>query len=229
MKNNSSKNLFQDRERTNILKKREQKALEYLVTVIPRWVTSNMLTGLGYLGNFITGLSFVLAKYLGIHFLYLSIIGLFINWLGDSLDGRLAYYKDKPRKWFGFTLDIITDWLGTITIGIGILIYMKDLWVLAAYGFIVFYGWSMILAIHRYKITGNYSIDSGIFGPTEVRVLIGALIVLEVLVPGSLNYTATLASVALFTFNINDTIKLLHIADLKDKEESKAKKIEIKS
>lgn len=229
MKDNKLKNIFQDRDRTNILKKIEQNALSYFVTIIPQWVSSNMLTGFGYFGNFITGLSFVLARYINIHFLFLSILGLFINWFGDSLDGRLAYYRNKPRRWFGFTLDLIVDWLGTLTIGIGILMYMHDLWILAAYGFIVLYGWSMIIAIHRYKITGFYSIDSGILGPTEVRVIIGALIIFEALVPGSLNYTATLASVILLIFNINDTIKLLHLADQRDIDEKEAKNAEVKN
>lgn len=223
MKDKNSKSLkdklFHDRERTNISKKLEQNALAFLVKRIPQWMSSNMLTAIGFIGNGITCLSFVLAHYLGRLYLLLSIFGLFVNWFGDSLDGRLAYFRNKPRKWYGFTLDLIVDWLGTILIGLGFIVYMEKGWELAGYGFVVFYGWSMIIAIHRYKITGKYSIDSGILGPTEVRMIIGVLILLELFFPGSLKFTSVLACCALFIFNISDTIKLLKIADLKDIEE----------
>ena len=48
---------------------------------------------------------------------------LIINWFGDSLDGRLAYYRNKPRKWYGFSLDITVDWFTTLLIGAGYAIY----------------------------------------------------------------------------------------------------------
>ena len=35
------------RERTNILRKSEQKALAFLVQRIPSWISSDMLTGIG--------------------------------------------------------------------------------------------------------------------------------------------------------------------------------------
>lgn len=218
--------LFQDRDRTNILKKLEQKALSYFVTLIPKWITSNGLTAIGFSGNAITCASFVAAHYLGIQYLWFTLVGLFINWFGDSLDGRLAYYRDKPRKWFGFTLDLIVDWLGTILIGLGIMVYLNGPWEIAAYTFVVLYGWSMIIAIHRYKITDSYSIDSGILGPTEVRIILGLFFILEILIPGSLLFTSVIACSVLFLFNILDTIHLLKLADLRDKHDKLAKQEE---
>ncbi|MGC3977016.1 MAG: CDP-alcohol phosphatidyltransferase [Paludibacteraceae bacterium] len=186
---------------------------------IPSWVTSDMLTALGFTGSAITCASLASAHYVSRYYLLFSILGLFINWFGDSLDGRLAFYRNKPRKWYGFTLDLIVDWLGTVLIGLGFVIYMDSFWKLAGYGFVAFYGWSMIIAIDRYKITGKYSIDSGLFGPTEVRIFIGTLIILETFLPGSLKVTSLCACVALFVFNIIDTKKLLRIADLRDHQE----------
>lgn len=218
--------LFQDRERTNVLKKYEQKALSYLVTIIPKWITSNGLTAIGFVGSAITCASFVVAHFFGTPFILFSLLGLFINWFGDSLDGRLAYYRNKPRKWFGFTLDLIVDWLGTILMGLGIMVYLEGPWEFAAYAFVVLYGWSMIIAIHRYKITDSYSIDSGILGPTEVRIIIGLLFVLEVIIPNSLLVTSIIACSALFIFNLSDTIHLLKLADLRDKHDKLAKETE---
>lgn len=215
--------LFKDRERTNVLKKYEQKALSYLVTIIPSWITSNGLTAIGFMGSAITCGSFIAAHYLGSSYLLFSLLGLFINWFGDSLDGRLAYYRNKPRKWFGFTLDLMVDWLGTILMGIGIMVYLEGAWEFAAYAFVALYGWSMIIAIHRYKITDSYSIDSGILGPTEVRVILGLFFVLEVVVPHSLLVTSIVACVVLFLFNILDAVNLLKLADLRDKHDKLAK------
>lgn len=218
--------LSQDRDRTNILKKLEQNALGYLVTIIPNWITSNGLTAIGFFGSIITCASFVLAHYFNPLFLLFTLLGLFINWFGDSLDGRLAYYRKKPRKWFGFTLDLIVDWLGTILMGFGLMVYMEGAWELAAYTFIVLYGWSMIIAIHRYKITDSYSIDSGFLGPTEVRIIIGFFFVLEVVVPNSLLITSVLACVMLFIINVLDTVNLLKLADIRDKHEKLIKEAE---
>jgi phosphatidylglycerophosphate synthase len=215
--------LFQDRERTNVLKKIEQNALSYLVAKIPMWITSNGLTAIGFFGSVITCVSFVLAHYISTPYLLFSLLGLFINWFGDSLDGRLAYYRNKPRKWFGFTLDLIVDWLGTILMGLGILIYLNGPWEIAGYAFVVLYGWSMIIAIHRYKITDSYSIDSGILGPTEVRIIIGLFFVLEVIIPKSLLVTSVIACSVLFIINISDTINLLKLADLRDKHDKQVK------
>ena len=104
---NALKAISKDRQRTNMLRRFEQRAIAYLVQRMPLFVSSNMLTGIGFLGNLILALSFVFGAIYSPYFLLFGIIGSFINWFGDSLDGRLAYYRNKPRKWYGFTLDII--------------------------------------------------------------------------------------------------------------------------
>lgn len=215
--------LFHDRNRTNVLKGIEQKAIAYFVHRIPKWVSSDMLTAIGFLGNAITMLSLILGKYLGVYWLLLSSVGLFVNWFGDSLDGRLAYFRNLPRKWYGFTLDLMVDWLGIILIGFGYMVYAQGPWEIAGYAFVVFYGWSTIIAIQRYKISGEYSIDSGSFGPTEVRFVLLAVIVLEVFVHNSILVTSTIICVLLFLFNLVDVFKLLKMANQKDKEENAAK------
>ena len=216
------KKLFNDRSRTNVFKGVEQKAISYFVQRIPKWISSDGLTGIGLMGNAITMLSFILAAYLNVYWLFLAVAGLFINWFGDSLDGRLAYFRNTPRKWYGFTLDLMVDWIGIILIGLGFIVYVEGPWEIAGYLFVVLYGWSMIIAIQRYKITGQYSIDSGSFGPTEVRFVILGIMVLEVLVHNSLLITSSIICVVLFVFNLRDVANLLKLADQKDKEEKAA-------
>jgi len=81
----------------------------------------------------------------------------------------------------------------------------------------VLYGWEMITAQLRYKIGGQYSIDSGIFGPTEVRLLLAIIITFEVIVPGTIQYLATAASLFLLISNLMESRRLLSMADEQDK------------
>ncbi len=208
--------ISKDRHRTNILRKYEQKALVFLVQRIPSFISSDMLTGIGFIGSLITVFSFILATYVDRNFLLLGILGFLVNWFGDSMDGRVAYYRNTPRKWYGFSLDITVDWLTTILIGYGYMVYTDGVWEMLGFVFVVMYGWAMITTLLRYKVTGKYTIDSGLFGPTEVRVLISAILIAEVLFEGSIVYSALAACVILFIINIIDTRKLVSLANDRD-------------
>ena len=212
--------ISQDRERTNLLRKYEQTAIAYLVQRIPNWVTPDMLTFLGFLGNLTVGLSFYLASFNN-YWLYLSALGFFLSWFGDSLDGRLAYYRNKPRKWYGFCLDLTTDWLGIIFMGLGAYFYFPGYWKIAVYLFVTLYGWEIITALLRFKVTGKYSIDSGYFGPTEVRILLLTIFIVEIYVPGTILVMSVIGILGIVISNIIETLKLLKLADNRDKQERK--------
>jgi phosphatidylglycerophosphate synthase len=202
-----------DRLRTNLLKNIEQKALVFLVQRLPSWISPNLLTGIGLSGSFLVFMGFLLAAYFNRNYLLLGVPGLMISWFGDSLDGRIAYYRNTPRRLYGFILDITFDWIGIIIIGYGFMLYTKEPWDLLGYGFVVFYGWEMIIALMRYKITGKYSIDSGKLGPTEARILLMAILVTEILIPSSILYSMAMALLLVFIVNIIDTRKLLLLGD----------------
>lgn len=211
--------ITKDRTRTNLLRNLEQRTLAFLVQRIPSWMNSNMLTLLGFMGSLIVVLGLILAAYVNKNWLLVALPGFVINWFGDSLDGRLAYFRRKPRKWYGFALDLTIDWLTTILIGFGYLVYSSGYWDLAGYGFVVFYGWAMITALMRYRITGKYVIDAGVFGPTEVRIIISLIIIAEVLFTDAILYAGAFACILLFIVNIIEARKLLHQADELDKSE----------
>jgi len=208
---------FSDRKRTNILKRAEQLTIVYLLPKVPKFISPNILTLIGTLGSGFVFLAFVLGAYFANWYLLLGIIGLAINWFGDSLDGRLAYYRNIPRRWYGFALDIIADWIGIVLIGFGYYIYAENGTQIVAFAFVALYGWSIIISQLRYKITNEYSIDSGFVGPTELRFIIAFILILEVLFPGSITYSAGLITVLLVIINIVDSIKLLKLGDLRDK------------
>lgn len=213
------KRVFADRERTNILRKGEQSLILFLLKKVPAWVSPNIMTGIGMFGSLIVFSAFILAHFYDRNYLLLGILGFFINWLGDSLDGRLAYYRETPRKWYGFALDIIMDWLSIILIGFGYYFYAEGFTQILAFLFVVLYGWSMIISQLRYKITGHYQIDSGRLGPTELRVIISIILIAETFIEGSITYFAVAVVALLLTINIIDTFKLLKAGDAKDREE----------
>ncbi|GAA3965334.1 hypothetical protein GCM10022246_18010 [Pedobacter ginsengiterrae] len=208
--------IFSDRKRTNILKNGEQRFIHFLLKRMPQLVTPNILTGIGLLGSALVFISFLLARHSSQYLLLIGIIGLFINWFGDSLDGRLAYYRQIPRKWYGFALDIIMDWASIVLIGLGYYFYAAQPAKVLAFLFVVFYGWSMLISLLRYKIIDIYRIDSGVLGPTELRIIISLILLIEVLSAGSIFYAAILLTSTLLVVNILDTIKLLRFGNERD-------------
>lgn len=218
-----NKKLFQDRKRTNILSNPEQKFISYLVPRIPNSLSSDGLTAIGFLGSLMILASFLLAEYVHLNYLLFGIVGFFVQWFGDSLDGRIAFYRNKSRKWYGFALDIIMDWVSTVFIGLGYVFYAPDDFKYSGFALVALYGWAMIISQLRYKITDKYTIDAGILGPTEVRVIISIVLLLEVIIPGSINYLVILICIALFFINLGDTKKLLDLGDIRDANEKQNK------
>ncbi|GGF24293.1 CDP-alcohol phosphatidyltransferase family protein [Flavobacterium limi] len=210
---------FSDRKRTNILKSAEQATIVFLLPKVPKFISPNLLTVMGTLGSGLIFLAFILGTYVTNWYLLLGNIGLIINWLGDSLDGRLAYYRNIPRRWYGFALDIIADWIGIVLIGFGYYIYAENGTQIIAFAFVALYGWSIIISQLRYKITNEYSIDSGFVGPTELRFIIAFILITEVLYQGSITYLAGLITIILFIINTIDSIKLLKLGDLRDQKQ----------
>jgi|SRR5690606_4664865 len=216
-----NKKLFQDRKRTNILSEPEQKLISYLVPKVPNWISSDGLTAIGLLGAFIVLGSFLLAEYIHVSYLLLAVFGFFVQWFGDSLDGRIAYYRNKSRKWYGFALDIVMDWVSTVLIGLGYVFYAVGDAKYLGFALVALYGWAMIISQLRYRITDKYTIDAGLLGPTEIRVIICLVLVLEVILPGSIDYSVLMICIALLFVNFVDTKKLLDLGDIRDAEEKK--------
>ena len=101
-------------------------------------------------------------------------------------------------------------------IGLGFMLYAQGLWKYAGFFFVGMYGWEMITAQMRYKVTGKYSIDSGVLGPTEVRIILALILISEVIFPTSIHYLALIACVILLVSNIVESRNLLHYANEQD-------------
>ena len=93
---------------TSLLNAAEKRILIWLAQRQPSWVTSDMLTFLGVGGAVICALGFLLSCW-NIQWLWLSSLGLVINWYGDSLDGTLARVRNTQRPVYGFFIDHTLD------------------------------------------------------------------------------------------------------------------------
>ncbi len=211
-------NIRTSRKRTNFLKEIEFTALEYLCALIPEWVTSNQLTFLGVVGGAIVTVSCILASWGSSYYLLLGILGFFINWLGDSLDGRLAYYRNIPRKWFGWSLDLNADLLAMTFIALGFYFYLTTYKVIAII-FILVYFWLMIVSLLRYKITDEHLIDSHSIGPTELRIVFCICLILEIFIPGTILILGFVGVTLMTLFGLLDAYEVIQQGDALDKSE----------
>lgn len=94
-KNNESSVRIQ----TSILNGVEKKTLIFLADRQPRWMTSNILTGIGTIGAVVISLGYILSQF-NINYLWLSSLGFVINWYGDSLHTYRIYdaYSQREHK-----------------------------------------------------------------------------------------------------------------------------------
>ena len=147
----------------------EEKAKEWICPRIPQWVNSDMLTVLGFLSSFIIAAGFVLG-FANRWYLILVVVGLILNWFGDSFDGSLARYRHKTRPNYGYYIDHITDGLTVTVLGLGLGL-SGFIRVEIALAFIIMY---LMLMMHVELVTyveNEFKYSFGLFGPTEFRII----------------------------------------------------------
>jgi len=210
-----------ERQRSNVLKAGEYWLIERLCERMPAWVKPDMLTALGLFGSLVIFASLWLARG-DKGWLWLAVLGLAIHWFGDSLDGRIAYFRNTPRKWYGWSLDINADWLSATIMGLGFYFYLPS-FKIVSFVFVVAYGGAMIVALMRYKITDRYTIDTCHLGPTEMRILLAGVLVIEVYRDGTLLQFAFVGSLLLIFFNFLESWRVLRLGDERDRAERVAK------
>lgn len=156
----------------NLLAAPERRLLNWLCSVLPHWVTPDLLTFLGVLGAVMTFVGYA-ASGLSVAWLWLAIAGYFVQWFGDSLDGSLARFRRIERPSYGYFIDHSCDGLVTLLIlgGMGCSPFVRiDVALLTVTGY-------LLLSIHSYlaaRVMGEFKLSYGIAGPTELRfVLIG--------------------------------------------------------
>ena len=155
---------------TNPLAAVERQCLLWLASRLPRRVNSDHLTLLALVAMALTGLSYFAARYTRLGLL-LAVVGLVINWFGDSLDGTVARLRQHERPRYGFYVDHVVDCVGValLVAGLGLSGYMSPL---VAASFLVAY---FMLSIEVYLATYCLAVFRLSFwgvGPTELRILL---------------------------------------------------------
>ena len=84
------------REQRSLLSSGERRTLIWLAERMPKFVNSDHLTLIGFLGMLLAGAGFWAAAREP-RALFLAVAGLAINWFGDSLDGTLARVRNAQR------------------------------------------------------------------------------------------------------------------------------------
>jgi archaetidylinositol phosphate synthase len=164
--------MFQPAERRqeSFLASMEKSILISLARRTPSWINSDHLTIMGFLAQIAAGAAYAWSRW-NRYGLLLVIAALALNWLGDSLDGTLARYRQQQRPRYGFYVDHMVDSFGALALmgGLALSGYMHRY--IAAALLIAF----LLLSIQSYLATytlGEFQLSFWKFGPTELRLLL---------------------------------------------------------
>lgn len=148
----------------------EKRALQRMAARLPRWISSDQLTALGLGAQIGAGLFYALSRY-NRYALLLVILCLVLNWFGDSMDGTLARVRGQQRPRYGFYVDHVVDMIGAVALmgGLGLsgLVHWQTA-IAMLVGFLLLAGESYLAT---YTLS-RFQLSQGIFGPTELRILL---------------------------------------------------------
>ena len=136
----------------------------------PAWVRSDHLTLLGLAAQIGAGMSYALARF-DRRALFAVIVCIALNWLGDSLDGTLARVHGQERPRYGFYVDHVVDIFGSAALMLGLACSGFLHWQIALAMLIAFLLLSGESYLAAYTLS-RFEMSQGLFGPTEIRLLL---------------------------------------------------------
>jgi archaetidylinositol phosphate synthase len=148
----------------------EKRALQWMASRAPQWLSSDQLTVLGLSAQIGAGVGYALCRY-NRYALLLVILCLVLNWFGDSMDGTLARVRCQQRPRYGFYVDHMVDIFGSVALMCGLGFSGFVHWQTAIAMLIAF----LLLSSESYLATytlSHFQLSQGIFGPTEIRILL---------------------------------------------------------
>jgi archaetidylinositol phosphate synthase len=148
----------------------EKRLLTWLARHMPEALHPDHLTALGFVSQLLAGAAYALASY-DAHALWLVNIFLVLNWLGDSLDGTLARVRNRQRPRYGFYVDHMADTFGALALMCGLACSGYVHRPIAAGMLAGYYILSVESYLAAYTV-GRFHLSHGLFGPTEIRILL---------------------------------------------------------
>ena len=159
-----------ERIQTSFLNAAERKALIWLAERQPRWVTSDLLTWVGTFGSVLIALGYILSN-LNVQWLWLSTLGLIVNWYGDSLDGTLARVRKTQRPIYGYYIDHTVDGINEtlMFVGIGLSPFLN---LYSALAMLVIYLQLTLNVSMNAHLKAEFKLTYAGLGPTEFRIIV---------------------------------------------------------
>jgi archaetidylinositol phosphate synthase len=158
------------REHRSLTAAAEKRLLVRIAAHLPRFINSDHLTLLALAAMALASAGYAIARW-DTRGLWLVIVGLALNWFGDSLDGTLARVRRQERPRYGFYVDHVLDIVGITLLMAGLACsgFMSPLVALA---FLVGY---LLVAGEVFLATAVHNVFRMSFagiGPTEMRILL---------------------------------------------------------
>lgn len=201
----------------------EKRVLEWMARRTPSWIGSDHLTLLGLTAQIGAGIAFAWSRWEP-SALILVVVCVALNWIGDSLDGTLARVRQQQRPRYGFYVDHMVDVFGAVALMVGLGFSGLLHWQVAIAMLIAF----LLLASESFLATyclSRFQLSQGMFGPTEIRILLIAGTVAALNNPYAVLFGhrvllfdlgGTIATIAMFAMAIAVTLR--HTAELYRKE-----------
>ncbi|MET0366067.1 MAG: CDP-alcohol phosphatidyltransferase family protein [Sphingobium sp.] len=198
-----------DRIQRNLLATGERRLLNWMCARLPRSVTPDDLTALGFFGALVISAGYILSVW-AVQWLWLSILGYVIHWVGDSLDGSVARYRQIERPKFGYFIDHSTDALANLVFlaGLGVSPFVRlDV---ALFGLIGYF----MLSIHAFlaaRVVGEMRLSYLAGGPTELRLVLIVMTLLMIFVGNIPTAWPGLSGYDLFVLGVGAIMVVLFI------------------
>lgn len=158
-----------ERIQTSILNAAEKRVLVWLARRQPKWMTSDILTGIGFFGAVVIAAGYILTS-LNVNFLWLASLGFVINWYGDSLDGTLARVRNTQRPVYGYYLDHTVDGINESLMFLGIGLSGLIHFPLALAILVVYLLLTINVSVNAH-LRKEFRLTYAKLGPTEFRIL----------------------------------------------------------
>lgn len=148
----------------------ERRALLRLAARVPARIGPDHLTALGLLAMLAAGAAYALSARWPALLLVVN-AALALNWLGDSLDGTLARFRQRQRPRYGFYVDHMVDAFGALFLLLGL---AASGWITPALALSLLVAY-LLLSVNIALAAcsrGTFKISYGPFGGTELRILL---------------------------------------------------------
>jgi phosphatidylglycerophosphate synthase len=154
----------------SVLASSEKRLLIWTAQRLPAWVHSDALTLLAIAAMALAGAGFALAR-LDQRALTLVVLGLALNWFGDSLDGTLARVRRVERPRYGYYVDHALDLAGITLLMAGLAVsgYMTPIVAMAVLVAYLLTAGEVFLAT---AVRGEFRMSVAGVGPTELRIIL---------------------------------------------------------